>query len=238
MIERIKENIIAATISAAMIAVAVGIWSLVSGGELVRLLGGATATDLTTLSGRVTGVESRQGQGATAADLTTLSGRVTGVESRQGQGATAADLTTLSGRVTGVESRQGQGATAADLTTLSDRVSGVESRQGQGATAADLTTLSDRVSGVENRQDDLEQVPLMLIPKVAIQKTEKTFKNDGSWGKWSDDGVYCEQNEYVCGLNQKVERHIGSKDDTAMNAVKFYCCSFPQLAIGTQANTQ
>ena len=91
MIERIKENIIAATISAIIVAVAVGIWGLVAGGDLVRLLGGATATDLATLTGRVSTIEEQQGQVATATDLATLAGRVSTIEGQQGQIASEYD---------------------------------------------------------------------------------------------------------------------------------------------------
>ena len=51
-----------------------------------------------------------------------------------------------------------------------------------------------------------------------------TFSNSGGWGSWSDP-QYCPQGHYVCGLRQRVERPQGRDgDDTAMNAVSFYCC--------------
>ena len=64
MIERIKENIIAAIISAVIVAVAVGLWSLVAGGDLIRLLSGAKADELTELRERLTAVEQSRDQAA------------------------------------------------------------------------------------------------------------------------------------------------------------------------------
>ena len=51
---------------------------------------------------------------------------------------------------------------------------------------------------------------------------EMRFSNGGRWGAWSDP-VYCQPNHYVCGLRQRVEAPIEG-DDTAMNAIAFYCC--------------
>ena len=54
--------------------------------------------------------------------------------------------------------------------------------------------------------------------------SEMGFNNPTTWGDWSEP-VYCPQGYYVCGLKQRVEAPLGSKkDDTAMNAVAFYCC--------------
>lgn len=52
--------------------------------------------------------------------------------------------------------------------------------------------------------------------------TQMTFTNGGPWGRWSDP-VFCPPDHYVCGLQQKVEAPIDG-DDSAMNAVAFYCC--------------
>ena len=51
------------------------------------------------------------------------------------------------------------------------------------------------------------------------------FNHSGRWGTWSEP-KFCPQGEYVCGLQQKVERSQGSGDDTSMNAVAFLCCPF------------
>ena len=52
---------------------------------------------------------------------------------------------------------------------------------------------------------------------------EKGFNNPTPWGYWSEP-VYCPEGYYVCGLKQRVEGRQGDGDDTAMNAVGFYCC--------------
>ena len=63
---------------------------------------------------------------------------------------------------------------------------------------------------------------LSLSP--APKKRRVDFRNGGPWGKWSE-GVFCEPGEYVCGMAQKVESNQKKGDDSAMNAVAFYCCS-------------
>lgn len=47
--------------------------------------------------------------------------------------------------------------------------------------------------------------------------------DEGPWGKWGQ-AEYCPDNQYVCGVAQKIEGKQGQGDDTAMNAVGFYCC--------------
>ncbi|KAG2446347.1 hypothetical protein HXX76_000934 [Chlamydomonas incerta] len=45
----------------------------------------------------------------------------------------------------------------------------------------------------------------------------------GSWGSW----VTCPTNQYICGLQVKMEVAQGTaSDDTAMNGLNFYCCYF------------
>ena len=61
--------------------------------------------------------------------------------------------------------------------------------------------------------------------EVASDPIRKTFTNAGGWGEWSDP-VHCPADHYVCGLAQRVESPQGKGDDTAMNAVAFYCCEF------------
>ena len=83
MIKRIRENIIAAIISAVIVAVAIGLWGLVAGGDLIRLLGGATSDELTNMSSRVTAVEQWRDQAAMASDLAALIQRITALETRK-----------------------------------------------------------------------------------------------------------------------------------------------------------
>ena len=140
MMERIKENIIVAIISTVIVAVAVGIWGLVGRGDLVRLLGGATATDLNELGDRISHIERQQGQFAVATDLTALVGEVRTIDERQGKLAAATDLDMLTERVHAVEERQGQFAAATELTALIERVHAVEKQQNQVALEYDART--------------------------------------------------------------------------------------------------
>ena len=52
-----------------------------------------------------------------------------------------------------------------------------------------------------------------------------SFENGADWGNWSEI-KYCPKETYVCGMRQRVEPSQGKGDDTAMNAVEFYCCPF------------
>jgi len=60
------------------------------------------------------------------------------------------------------------------------------------------------------------------------------FTNDAPWGKWSKP-VFCPSGYFVCGLRQKVEPDQNrGEDDTAMNAVAFYCCLLDPRSIETK----
>ncbi len=43
------------------------------------------------------------------------------------------------------------------------------------------------------------------------------------WGTW-EAPAYCPKNQYICGIEQRVEGKQGDGDDTAMNGLRFYCC--------------
>ncbi len=50
-------------------------------------------------------------------------------------------------------------------------------------------------------------------------------KGGAPWGNWAGP-TYCPDNHYVCGINQRVEPHQKEEDDTAVNDLQIYCCSF------------
>ena len=96
-----------------------------------------------------------------------------------------------------------------------------------------MATATATLAAHEAQQDDADPLPLTLIPVRDAKPVHMWFGNaGGGWGIWSP-ARYCEKDHYVCGLRQRVERPQGGKyseDDTAMNAVEFYCCPFPKLA--------
>eukprot|EP01084_Bolivina_argentea_P042523 78398_1 len=50
----------------------------------------------------------------------------------------------------------------------------------------------------------------------------------GEKGSYAERPVFCPEDSFVCGFNQKVESHLGwgvMKDDTALNAIELYCCA-------------
>lgn len=46
---------------------------------------------------------------------------------------------------------------------------------------------------------------------------------EAPWGGWRG-ATFCPDNQYVCGLEQKIEPKQGDGDDTAMNGVRMICC--------------
>lgn len=89
------------------------------------------------------------------------------------------------------------------------------------------------IERVETRLNEAEtalhQVPAQVdtlladwTAKERKQGDEQRFALTGPWGDWSEVKM-CAAGEYVCGLRQRVELPIDG-DDTAMNAVAFYCC--------------
>ena len=90
---------------------------------------------------------------------------------------------------------------------------------------------------IENKFDELERqakkpdgevgapVPQIPTEPPVVEPVRRAFSNAGGWGDWSDP-LYCPAQHYVCGLRQRVEKRQGKGDDTAMNAVEFYCCAF------------
>ena len=52
--------------------------------------------------------------------------------------------------------------------------------------------------------------------------TELHGESSTNWGDWSSM-VSCYYGSAICGFKTKVEK-AGQSDDTALNAVSFYCC--------------
>ena len=89
--------------------------------------------------------------------------------------------------------------------------------------------LTERVNNIEawaGKDDERTQKALEAFinaPRHAGM-VEMKFNNPVNWGEWSEP-VYCPPGYYVCGMKQLVEPDQGrDRDDTAMNAVAFYCC--------------
>ena len=90
--------------------------------------------------------------------------------------------------------------------------------------------LEERVKSLETwAEDDGERTRKALESFVRTPRRAGSavdFANSGRWGEWSD-AKFCPEGYYVCGMKQSVEPPQGSgsgDDDTAMNAVAFFCC--------------
>ena len=86
---------------------------------------------------------------------------------------------------------------------------------------------TERVDNIENwMEKDSERTQQALDAFMNAPRhssiIEMGFNNPTPWGTWSEP-VYCPPGYYVCGMKQRVEAPIDG-DDTAMNAVAFYCC--------------
>ena len=100
-----------------------------------------------------------------------------------------------------------------------------------------IVRLEMRVAELEKKQDTpSEQIvqelqafaaaPRTPGPLFTFNNTPQTGQSPAGWGNWSDP-LYCPAGQYVCGLQQSVEPLQGRTvrdDDTAMNAVAFFCC--------------
>ena len=91
--------------------------------------------------------------------------------------------------------------------------------------------LTERVDNIEKwMEKDDEKIQKAIEDFINAPRQhpdsmiEKKFNNPVNWGEWSEP-VFCPPGYYVCGMKQQVELAQGNKkDDTAMNAVAFYCC--------------
>ena len=58
-----------------------------------------------------------------------------------------------------------------------------------------------------------------------ITRVDLNEKENVDWGEWTGP-EFCPELQYMYGLEQRVEPPQGDGDDTAMNAVRFFCRSF------------
>ncbi len=94
---------------------------------------------------------------------------------------------------------------------------------GAGAIIVAIVTGAIYLGRLEERVRQIEEGHQHTITvEGGAEKRRIEFANSGQWGRWSEP-LFCGPNEFVCGLEQKVEPSSAS-DDTAMNAVAFYCC--------------
>ena len=97
-----------------------------------------------------------------------------------------------------------------------------------GSLTDQVGSLTDQVSGLETREPTPARSRTQNIPAVGPPPgSQINFSNSAPWGNWSDP-LYCPEGQYVYGLRQKVEPQQGKGDDTAMNAVAFYCRPLPE----------
>ena len=105
-----------------------------------------------------------------------------------------------------------------DIGKLDDKFEELELRIGKYA---------DEVETIKSSSSSLRIEPREISSGTGQPGPLMSFTNAGPWGEWSD-AVYCGEGQYVCGLQQKVEGNQGpNRDDSAMNAVGFFCCSLP-----------
>lgn len=86
-----------------------------------------------------------------------------------------------------------------------------------------LNTLDERI---ERRLQVFAGASRAHGSRFTFSNVPKQGQSPKGWGTWSEP-LYCPAGQYVCGLQQSVEPHQGPgtrDDDTAMNAVAFYCC--------------
>ncbi len=90
-----------------------------------------------------------------------------------------------------------------------------------------VARLEERVKNLEidsQQQENRTNIAIRTFANTPRPRGSQVgFANSGSWGVWSDP-QFCPDGYYVCGLKQKVEPRQGDGDDSAMNAVAFYCC--------------
>ena len=70
-------------------------------------------------------------------------------------------------------------------------------------------------------------------PLSEPEHVPREVKGGGPWGDW-EDKTFCPRRHYVCGLQQKVEKHKKEIDDTALNSVRILCCQFSNASTSAE----
>ncbi|XP_052271327.1 vitelline membrane outer layer protein 1 homolog isoform X3 [Dreissena polymorpha] len=98
-------------------------------------------------------------------------------------------------------------------------------------TAAFLTAFEMEVEGDQGDLDDTAagyvkfKCTNMADDSVQELNMDPGYSFVGAWGDWSSS---CPHGSAICGLKTRIEPNQGSGDDTALNDVIFYCCSFTE----------
>ena len=117
---------------------------------------------------------------------------------------------------------------------IDDRVAGTET-----VILRQVQALREQLAAAQEQSGapaagELQQILESFGSAARTPGAEIGFANSGDWGRWSDPR-FCPAGQYVCGMRQKVERDQGNGDDSAMNAIAFYCCP---LAPGAQVEAE
>ncbi len=84
---------------------------------------------------------------------------------------------------------------------------------------------SERIEGSQGSGDDtgLNAIAVECVNKATGAWTDTLTPHAGFWGSWSQTRRCSVQGGFFTGSDLKFERPQGSGDDTAANAVDFYC---------------
>jgi len=104
-----------------------------------------------------------------------------------------------------------------------------------------IVGFDQKVEGAIGNGDDtaLNDIAALCSDGTIVKAACNTAEY-GRWGHWSAGSEYrfavCADGSRVCGLNQKVEAQQGGGDDTALNAVRMYCCDSDDAQSATAIN--
>ena len=221
MVSKMRERLVTAVISATLIAVVLGIAEMAVEVSLVRLIGGVTYDELASLTAELSTIQKERRR--QEKELVVINDQVRRIYVQNN----AAEEELIVIRKEFERFRMQQDRIDNSMSAVAVEVAGLGTRQD----ASDIghTKVAEELKGVRILLDDMRRVPLSIMPVDDGNPIRKWFGNEGRWGNWSPV-VQCPRERYVCGLRQRVEAPQSDGDDTAMNAVEFYCCLFPQLA--------